>query len=474
MMSGMLARVHAWVGQAPWVMLLVVISALAVFWWVLRTHDVPGWAAQRARWLNITVQAVVLPLLVFLILWGMRITLARTEYDFRRQHGRVSQANLESVEKIWGRPHVQRDLVVNHYYMRPVTEEVKDELGRIIMRTRMERVDVPQNSVTRTRGDVTLTRSERQKGTAKYPGFFLQCHFLYTVKNFANRQTEAEFTFPLSPEQSKFDHFTVLVNGQDQSAHLNLDAYSASWTLPMSPGQVDSVDISYDSQGLQRFYYQVADVREIRDFVLALNLPDIPPKSINYPEGCIPPTTIAPANQGRGSLLTWKLDRALTTRGMGVALPNPAQPGELVARVLRSAWRGGMLLVVTLVLTAIVLGLGFSVLRTALIAGIYVGEFMALAALTDVFPAFWLPWALTALVAIILSALVLGGRKASGLLLALVVIFMALYPLLALPEDISPSLLLGMDVLIIIYLAVLGALALRKQPEPMVEEVEAT
>ena len=79
--------------------------------------------------------------------------------------------------------------------MQPVTEEGRDELGRIVQHTHMERRDVPQNSVTRTRGDVTLTRSERKKGSAKYPEFIVQCNFVYRVRNFANRDTIADFIF---------------------------------------------------------------------------------------------------------------------------------------------------------------------------------------------------------------------------------------------------------------------------------------
>lgn len=164
-------------------------GALLIFWWVLRANDVFTWMEARVKWLSIAVQAIILPLALLLVLWGVRVMLARTDYDFSRQHGRVSQVNLESVENIWGRPHVQRDLVVNHYYLQPVTEEVRDNLGRIVKRTHMEQRDVPQNSITSTRGDIKLSRSERMKGSAKYPGFVVQCRFIYRVHNFADRST---------------------------------------------------------------------------------------------------------------------------------------------------------------------------------------------------------------------------------------------------------------------------------------------
>jgi hypothetical protein len=345
--------------------------------------------------------------------------------------------------------------------MQTVTEEVRDDLGRIVKRTREQRQDVPQNSVISTRGEVTLLRSERKKGSAKYPGFIINCHFVYRVRNFADRATVANYVFPLSRGQSKFDNFIVLVNGMDQSAHLNLDAEGASWSMPMAPGQENEVAISYTSQGLQRFYYQISDEREIRDFLLTLTLPDIPRKEINYPEGCIPPTEIGVTADQRGSVLRWQLNRALTTRGMGIALPNPTQPGQQVALVLRYVWHGGILLLVTLAMTAILLGRGFTVVTTALVGGVFTGEFMLLAALCDLFPSFWMPWLLSAAIAVILTSLILGGYKAPKPMLALPIVFMAIYPLLALPEDINTALLTGMDVLTIVYLAILSLICLR-------------
>lgn len=463
MSDALMSRMHAWVTEAPWLAVIMFVGLAVIFWGVLGKHDVAGWAGRRARWLVVLAEAVVVPLLFFAMLWGIRVVLARTEYDFRRQHGRVSETNLASVQSIWGKPHVQRDLVVQHSYKERVKEEVRDQFGRVVTRERWDERYIDQNSVAATRGEVTLTRSERQKGSARYPGYKIDCRFRYNVKNYAERATTANFVFPLSPGQSLFDKFTVFVDGVDMSARLHTDPYSITWDLPMQPGEAKEVEIAYRSRGLERFYYQVSDVREIRDFLLTLRLPDIPHGDINYPEGCIPPTEgISALNGGRGSELSWRFEHALTTRGMGIALPRPEQPGEHISRVLRYAWRGGMLLLVTLAVTLLALGQGFSVPRMALLAGVYVGEFMLLAALSDHVPSFWLAWAVAAVGAMVLATVLLGGRRMPVPALMLLVIFLGLYPLLTLPEEWSASLLLGVDVLTIVYLAVLGGLALRQ------------
>ncbi|HOS44746.1 MAG TPA: hypothetical protein PK794_13740, partial [Armatimonadota bacterium] len=96
---------------------------------------------------------------------------------------------------------------------------------------------------------------------------------------------------------------------------------------------------------------------------------------------------------------------------------------------------------------------------------VFVGEFMLMAAISDYVPSYWLAWALAALPAIGAAYLILGGRRAPFPLYWLPVVFMGLYPLLALPREVAPSLLLGMDVLTVLYLAVLGILALRRTPE---------
>ncbi|MEA3397473.1 MAG: hypothetical protein U9R05_08430, partial [Chloroflexota bacterium] len=139
----------------------------------------------------------------------------------------------------------------------------------------------------------------------------------------------------------------------------------------------------------ETFYYQAPNQRNIQNFVLTLTVDRLPVDLLNYPEGCLTPTEIQPTADGKGSILTWQLDRAITVAGMGVALPQPEQPGAKVLRVLRNSPYALTLLGTMLVLTLLILGQPIHFLDLALLSGAYSVQFLIMAAISDLFLGFW-------------------------------------------------------------------------------------
>src|SRR5205085_9451592 len=101
--------------------------------------------------------------------------------------------------------------------------------------------------------------------------------------------------------------------------------------------------ISFKSRGMSSWYFQVQDPHEIRDFTLTLNLPDLAKAHLNFPEGCMSPTETRATADNRGSILTFRLDHAISSKGMGIALPTVPQPGETTKAVLDEVERGWLL-----------------------------------------------------------------------------------------------------------------------------------
>ena len=106
--------------------------------------------------------------------------------------------------------------------------------------------------------------------------------------------------------------------------------------------------------------------REIRDFRLTLTLPDLPQARLNYPGGCMTPTDIQPTADGRGSVLTYRLDHAISNQGMGVALPSLPQPGATTNAVLGETERAWLLVFAMLALTLTLARVKYAVLLTVL------------------------------------------------------------------------------------------------------------
>src|SRR6185295_3693440 len=107
--------------------------------------------------------------------------------------------------------------------------------------------------------------------------------------------------------------------------------------------------IAFTSRGMSSWYFQVREPGEIRDFLLTITLPDVPKGRLNNPEGCMTPTAIKPTLDNLGSILTYRLDHAITSKGMGIALPPPPQPGAATNGVLAETERAWLLVFAMLV-----------------------------------------------------------------------------------------------------------------------------
>ncbi len=137
------------------------------------------------------------------------------------------------------------------------------------------------------------------------------------------------------------------------------------------------------------WYLQVQEPREIRDFIFTLSLPDLTKAHLNFPEGCMTPTAIQPTPDNRGTILTFRLDHAISNKGMGVALPTVAQPGETTNAVLAEVERGWLLIFAMLVLGLALAGTGQAVLLSVLFGAACACAYGLLGDFSDVLFGFW-------------------------------------------------------------------------------------
>jgi hypothetical protein len=195
------------------------------------------------------------------------------------------------------------------------------------------------------------------------------------------------------------------VDDHDISPDLRFAQDVVSWTSQMKPGQQSKISITYSSRGRDYFYYQIPVQREIKNFVLTLTIDRLPVSLLNYPDGVITPTEIKPTSDGRGSILIWKLDRAITIAGMGVALLQPEQPGAQVLRVLVISPYALTLLGAMLALTMLIWGMQARFIDLALLSAVYTMQFLLMAAISDYFFGFWGAMIVGALLTLFLSSL---------------------------------------------------------------------
>ncbi len=428
----MLERLAHWFTVEPAVSVLMVTTAIVLFSSAFQLRKETS--GELWPWLRRIIEAAVGAALFIGLVWAFRAVLNDNIATFYSTHGSLSDTSRASAWSIWGRPHTQIELSISHSFETEVKEEIprEDITQPPLYRTVKQRQDVPQNSITSFTGNVDMRLSEREKGYALYSGYVIDVILTYDIVNDSSIETDATFTFPLAEGQTLFENFVAKMDGRDLSSDLRFASNTVSWTTKMKPHQQGQVVITYSSRGMDYFYYQIPVRREIKNFVLTLTIDRLPTWLLNYPERVITPTEIRPTSDGRGSILTWRLDRAITTAGMGVALVQPEQPGAKVLRVLLVSPYALTLLGAMLALTMLIWGLQVRFLDLALLSAVYTMQFLLMAAISDYFFGFWGSLIVGAALTLILAYLLfrkLPSRPLRAIIYALVVFFTVVYPL---------------------------------------------
>jgi hypothetical protein len=462
-------RIINWFSVEPSVSMLMITTAIVLFGSAF--HAYQETSGNFWPWVRRVIEAAIGAVLFIGLLWAFRAILNDNIQTFYSTHGSLSDISRSSAWSIWGRPHTQVELTINHSHEVEVREELprEDLTQPPLYRNVVQRQDVPQNSITGFAGDIKMKLSEREKGYALYSGYVLDASLNYDVINNSTFETDAVYTFPLSPGQTLFENFIVKMDGNDISPDLRFTPDTISWETKMKPHQKSNVTITYTSRGMDYFYYQIPLQREIKNFKLTLNIDRLPVSLLNYPDGVITPTDIKPTSDGKGSILTWELDNAITVAGMGVALLQPEQPGANVLRVLVISPYALTLLGAMLALTMLIWGIQVRFIDLALLSAVYSIQFLLMAAISDYFLGFWGSLIVGAALTLFLSFLLfrkLPSRNLRIIVYSLVAFFTVIYPLSGLMTELVQQNAFNMliQVGLIVYITGLYLYVREKKP----------
>ena len=365
----------------------------------------------------------------------LRSYLRQTLNDFQRDHGRVTQANYNAVQTIWGAEQVQPELNVDIYHQEEVTERIESEdpSKPALLRKKTVHVSVTGNPFVAAQHEVTLHESARKKGSAFYGGYETECSFSWKLRNPSDSNQQCTLTFPLPASDAMYDGLAATLDGRDVLPQMEIKDGNLVFERPVKAAEAMDFHIAFKSRGLSYWYFQVREPREIRDFTLTLNLPDLPKAKLNYPDGCMTPTRIEPTRDNQGCVLTYRLDHALTDKGMGISLPELPQPGATTRAVLGEADDAWLLLFAILALSLTLVGAPNAVLATILFTTAAAFGYGLVADFSDLLFGFWLTAAVVLLpLFVLLGWLLKGIAPVAGNWLAIqFVSFGVVYPCLA-------------------------------------------
>jgi hypothetical protein len=176
---------------------------------------------------------------------------------------------------------------------------------------------------------------------------------------------------------------------------------------------------------------------------------------VNYPENCLTPQKIEATADGKGTVLEWQLDDAITTSGMGIDLEKPVQPGAKVSLVLNNSPYALLLLIVSICLSMMVLGHKVNFLEISLLSAVYCLLFITMASLSDFALGFWGSLVLGNLLTLGLTWLLYRKYESVFLkraILGLVVFFTLIYPLSGLLPELSDNFNGWVTIALIVYI----------------------
>ena len=400
----------------------------------------------------------------------LRVYLHQALAGFQRNHGRVTQANYNAIQTIWGAPQEQGELRFDLYYEEEVTErlEPEDVTKPAVLRKKIVRHNITANPFVSARHEVALTQNPRKKGSALYGGYDTVCSFKWKLKNPADRDLNSVLSFPLPSATGIYDELTATLNGKDILPQMQLKDGVLLLARSVTANEPLELAISFKSRGMSYWYLQVKEPREIRDFNFTLTLPDLAKAHLNFPEGCMTPTAIRPTPDNRGTVLTFHLDHAISNKGMGIALPSVAQPGELTSAVLGEVERGWLLVFAMLVFGLTLTGARQAVLLSVLFGAATACGYGLLGDCSDFLLGFWGTAGLMLLPAFLVLAWLLR-RCAPGVagkaLACQFIVFGIVYPCLAGLDSDRQSLYFNLSA--VLYLVVAAWLLLRKLSWPL-------
>jgi hypothetical protein len=192
--------------------------------------------------------------------------------EFRRTHGRVSEANYNAVQNIWGPEQNQQELTVEFGYDEEVTERIEfdDPKRPAQIKKKMVHRIVPGNAFESARHEVTLRQNPRKKGSAIYPGYETDCRFTYKLRYPGEHDATATLRFPFAA--AACNDLIVNLDGTNVLGELQIDAGTLMLARDVKQGWAADYEIAFKSRGVSVWYFQVSEQRVIRDFLLTLHL----------------------------------------------------------------------------------------------------------------------------------------------------------------------------------------------------------
>jgi hypothetical protein len=235
-----------------------------------------------------------------------------------------------AVGELWGTK--QRQLAPQIYYQ--TTRQTKVETiqgGKTVTETKDETVNHPL-LLDGSDVKVDLNLEYRQKGLLWYSIYGVQFGGKYSVANYTDAEREIFFDFSAPTRSGVYDNPRLVVGGKE-IPNLPFNAGILRHRIRLGPGQSETVEVGYRSQGMDEWWYDFGEeVSQVKNFSLAMRT-DF--DQIDFPQSSLSPTQ---RTQGAsGWELKWQYASLFSGAKIGMVMPRKLNPGPWVSQITFAA-----------------------------------------------------------------------------------------------------------------------------------------
>ncbi len=246
------------------------------------------------------------------------VTTSRTaEQDFKLKN---------AVGQLWGT--VQKQYAPYVYYQTREEKQITTYTGNEkVVETRVETTDHPINLAS-SDISVDLKLDYRRKGLLWYSTYKVGYSSSYKVVNTTDQKRDILFEYYFPTTEGVYDNFSFMVDDVETKG-IKPENGKIQYVNLMKPGESHEVAISYESQGMDEWWYVFgSSVSHIENFNLTMTT-DF--KKIDFPENSISPT--GKEASGQGWNLKWNYRDLISGIQIGMKMPQKVNPGPFVSRV---------------------------------------------------------------------------------------------------------------------------------------------
>jgi inner membrane protein involved in colicin E2 resistance len=235
-----------------------------------------------------------------------------------------------AVGQLWGTVQVQKAPSV-YYETISKSETQRVESGKTVSEIQSQTI-TNYVALKSSKIDVSLFLEHRKKGLLWYPTYAVDFSAHYVVSNDTPEPREMFISFTFPTPGAVYDNFRFAIAGKELQ-NIEPSSGSLQQLLKLDPGQRETVEIAYKSQGMSEWGYEFGEnVSQVRDFLLSMKT-DF--KKIDFPQNSISPTSRIQTRDGWE--LKWQYSNLLTGVKIGMVMPNKLNPGPWVSKVTFSA-----------------------------------------------------------------------------------------------------------------------------------------